>query len=72
MHEQWTAIHDDLPRRGQDVWVYDSMFGSVTAWTVVCQPDRIDGDISHWMPRNSVTKPKPPIDGKVHAKGFPE
>jgi hypothetical protein len=70
MTEQWIAMHDDLPERGQNVWMYDSMFGTVIAWTVMCSPDRIDGDISHWMPRKGTTKPKPPVDGKVHAAGF--
>lgn len=69
---EWYAIHDELPRRGQDVWLYDSMFGTVTAWTVVCTPDRIDGDISHWMPRKGMAKPKPPADASVHANGFPK
>ena len=34
-----------------------------------CDPSRIDGDYSHWMPRKSSTKPKAPIEGKVHAAG---
>ena len=68
MDKEWIRVEDDLPRRGQDIWCYDSMFGHVIAWTVVCEPERMDGDISHWMPRSGTfNKPSPPADGKVHA-----
>jgi hypothetical protein len=66
----WIDIHEELPVKGQAVWLYDAMFGNVDATTVMCDPSRIDGDYTHWMPRKSSTKPKPPIDGKVHATGF--
>ena len=65
--DEWISIHDELPRRGQDVWVYDSMFGNVIAWTVVCEPSKIDGDISHWMPRKGGKKPNKPNDALIYS-----
>lgn len=72
MTDEWTKRDDELPRRGQSVWVYDAMFGDIIATTVVCNPEDMDGDITHWMPRTSTVKPKPPINGKVHARGYPK
>lgn len=73
MGEAWINRDDELPRRGQDIWCYDAMFGGVIAWTVTCEPAKMDGDISHWMPRvGMLNKPTRPTDGKVHAKGFPK
>lgn len=60
MSRDWIQMEDELPKRGQAVWVYDSMMGVIISWTVVCSPDRIDGDISHWMPRTDNIKPRPP------------
>ncbi len=65
---EWVRIEESLPRRGQDVWLYDSMFGTVTAWTIMCDPRDIDADFSHWQPRDCGVKPSPPVDGKVHAR----
>ena len=71
MEIQWIDIQDERPKRGQAIWLYDSMFGCVDSWTVMCDPNKIDADYSHWMPRKSNTKPKPPVDGLIHAAGFP-
>lgn len=65
----WIDIDEELPRKGQAVWLYDAMIGSVDSYTVMCDPSKIDGDYTHWMPRKSSTKPKAPIEGKVHAAG---
>lgn len=69
MNDQWISIREELPKRGQSVWLYDAMLGTVDSSTIMCDPSRIDGDYSHWMPRKSSTKPKAPIEGKVHAAG---
>lgn len=68
---EWIDISDDLPERGQHVWLYDSMFGSVDSAIIAFDPQLLDGDFTHWQPKLGYPKPAPPVDGKVHAAGYP-
>jgi hypothetical protein len=68
MDTEWISVRDDIPERGNHVWLYDSMFGKITSTVIAFDPTKLDADYSHWMLKKSSTMPKPPADGKVHAK----
>lgn len=65
----WVRMEARRPAHGQFIWLFDSMFGMVTPWIVTGDPAQIDGDWSHWMPRekDDSVKPDPPADAKIHA-----
>lgn len=67
MTTEWIEVQEELPARGKSVWLYDSMFGTVIPATITFEPDRLDGDFSHWMPRTGSIKPRAPENGRVHA-----
>ena len=68
-HSQWNKIGSVYPPKGVDIWLYDSMFGSIIATTVTTanHASIFDADFTHWMMRNNTQKPEPPPDGLVHA-----
>ncbi len=56
---KWINIEDELPEEDTTVLLWDSMFNTYMIASINFEPEKIDADISHWMPL-----PEPPLDTK--------